>query len=131
MPRMRDLTKGKGAVLLAVPAEAPQGEVSDAAFTHWLQQEVQRAEAVRRGEDPKSLCTAQKLAVAEEEYLGVDTATLAIMEDELPIAKRIKKKRRRMTMGHPNYAEEEEKGYESRGDEEPRSRGAASGGPPP
>ena len=41
--------------------------------------------------------------------MGVD-ATLAIVEDKLPITERIKKKRRRTTTGHPNYAEEEEKG---------------------
>ena len=40
----------------------------------------------------------------------MDAATLAIVEDELPIAERMKKKRRRMTMEHPNYAEEEEEG---------------------
>ena len=65
---------------------------------------------MQRGEDPESLCTAQRLAAVEEERLGVDTATLAIMEDKLPIAKKMKKKRRRMTMGYPNYAEEEEEG---------------------
>ena len=65
---------------------------------------------MQKGEDPKFLCTAQKLATAKEEHLGVDTATLAIMEDKLPIAKKMKKKRRRMTMGYPNYAEEEEEG---------------------
>ena len=64
------------------------------------------AEAVRRGEDPKSLHTAQRLAVAEEERLGVDVATLAIVEDKLPIAKRMKKKRRWTTTGYPSYAEE-------------------------
>ena len=93
-----------------MPAEAPQGEESDAASTRWLQQEEQRAEAVQRGEDPKFLCTAQKSAAAKEERLGVDAATLAIMEDELPIAKKIKKKRRWMTTEHLNYAEEKEEG---------------------
>ena len=43
---------------------------------------------MRRGEDPESLHTVQKLAVTKEEHLGLDVATLAIMEDELPIAKR-------------------------------------------
>ena len=66
-------------------------------------------EAVRREEDPKSLSTAQKLAAVEEERLGVDAATLAIMEDELPIAKRIKK-RRQMTTERLNYTEEEGEG---------------------
>ena len=66
------------------------------------------AEAVQRGEDPESLRTAQKLAAAEEECLGVDAATLEIVEDELPIAERMKKKRRQMTTGHPSYAEEED-----------------------
>ena len=89
--------------------ETPQGE-SDAAFAHQLQQEEQRAEAVRRGEDAKSLCTDQKLAAVEEEQLGVDPAILVIVEDEPPTAERMKKKRRRMTMEHPNYAEEEEEG---------------------
>ena len=42
--------------------------------------------------------------------MGVDVATLAIMEDELPIAERMKKKRRRMITEHPNYTEEEEEG---------------------
>ena len=72
--------------------------------------EEQRVEAVRRGEDPESIRTAQKLAAAKEEHLGVDTDTLAIVEDELPIAERMEKKIRRMTMEHPNYAEEDEKG---------------------
>ena len=114
MPRMRDPSKGKGAAppappaQPAMPAEVPQGE-SDVAFTCWLQQEKQRAEAVQRGEDPESLQTAQKLAAAEEERLGVDAATLVIMEDELPIAERMKKKRR-MTTVCPNYAEKEEEG---------------------
>ena len=56
---------------------------------------------MRRGEDPESLHAAQKLAAAEEERLGVDAATLAIVEDELPIAERMKKKRRRTTTEHP------------------------------
>ena len=42
--------------------------------------------AVVRGEDPESLHTAQALTVAEEKHLGVDAATLAIMEDELLIS---------------------------------------------
>ena len=66
------------------------------------------AEGVRRGEDPKSFCKAQRLAMVEEEHLGVDVATLAIMEDELLIAKRMKKKRRWRTTGHLSYAEEED-----------------------
>ena len=103
MPRMRDPTKGKGAAPPAVPAEVPQGEESDAALAHWLQQEEQMAETVWRGEDPQSLRTAQKLAVANKECLGVDAATLPIVEDKLSIAERMKKKRRRTTMGHPNY----------------------------
>ena len=67
-------------------------------------------EAVRRGEDPESLCAAQKLAAAEEKRLGVDAATLVIMEDKLPITERMKKKRRWTTTEHPNYTEEEEEG---------------------
>ena len=39
MPRMRDPTKGKGAAPPVVPAEVSQGEESDAALAHWLQQE--------------------------------------------------------------------------------------------
>ena len=131
MPRMRNPTKGKGAALPVVPTEVPQGEESDAAFAHWLQQEVQMAEVVRRGEDPVSLRTAQKLAAAEEEHLGVDAATLSIVEDELLIAKRMKKKKRWTIMGHLNYAGGEEEGYKSGGDKEPGSGGAASGAPPP
>ena len=46
--------------------------------------------------------------------MGVDTTTLAIVEDELPIAERMKKKRRRMTMGHPKYSEEERLGISRR-----------------
>ena len=68
------------------------------------------AEAVQSGEDPKSLRTAQRLAAAEEEHLGVDTTTLVIVENEIPIAKRMEKKRRQIITGHPNYAAEEEEG---------------------
>ena len=46
--------------------------------------------------------------MAEEERLGVYTTTLAIMEDELPIAERMRKKRRQTTMGCLSYAEEED-----------------------
>ena len=92
MPRMRDPTKGKGAAPPAVPAEVPQGEESDAALAHWLQQEEQMAETVWRGEDPQSLRTAQKLAVADKECLGVDAATLPIVEDKLSIAERMKRR---------------------------------------
>ena len=49
------------------------------------------AEAVQRGEDLESRCTAQRLTVAEEEHLGVDMATLVIMEDEIIISERMKK----------------------------------------
>ena len=68
------------------------------------------AEAVQRGEDSKSLCTAHRFAAAEEEHLGVDRATLATVEDKLPITKRMKKKkkRRRTTTGRMSYAEEED-----------------------
>ena len=93
------------------------------------------ADAVQRGKDPESLHTAQRLAAAEEECLGVDAATLAIMEDKLPISEKMKKKRRLTTMGCPSYAEEEdtlpEEDGESVGNKESRSSGAASGGPPP
>ena len=65
---------------------------------------------MQKGKDPKSLCTAQKLAAAEKEHLGVDAATLAIVEDKLLLAERMKKKRRWTTMGCPIYAEEEEEG---------------------
>ena len=116
MPWMRDPSKDKGVAPPAppappaMPAEVLWGGESDAAFACWLQQEEQRTEALQRGEDPEFFCAAQKLVVAEEERLEVDAATLAIVEDKLPIAERMKKKRRRMTRKHPNYAEEEEEG---------------------
>ena len=65
------------------------------------------SEAVWRGKDPESLRTAQRLATAKEEHLDIDVATLAIMEDKLPISKRMNKKRRQTTMEHLRYAEEE------------------------
>ena len=110
MPRMRDLTKGKGVALPAAPTEILLGENPDAALARRLQQEEQIAEAVWSREDPKFLCTAQRLAAAEEEHLGVDTTTLVIVENEIPIAKRMEKKRRQIITGHPNYAAEEEEG---------------------
>ena len=65
------------------------------------------AEAMWRGEDSESLCTAQRLPAAEEECLGVDMVILAIVEDKLLIIKKIKK-RRWPTMEYLRYAEEEE-----------------------
>ena len=64
------------------------------------------AEAVSRGQDPESPNTAQRLGMAEKEYLVVDLATLTIIEGKLLIAQRMKNKRRRMTMEHPSYREE-------------------------
>ena len=66
------------------------------------------AEAVRRGEDPKSLCIAQRLAATEEKSLGVDTAMLEIVEDKILIAKIMKKKRRWIDIVCPNYVEKKE-----------------------
>ena len=40
------------------------------------------------GRTPNPSAQPRRLAVAKEERLGVDAATLAIMEDELPITKR-------------------------------------------
>ena len=66
------------------------------------------AEAVQMGEDLKFLSTAQRLAAAKEEQLGVDTATLVILKDELPTTEQMKKKKRRKTTKHPSYLEEKE-----------------------
>ena len=98
MPKMRVPTKSKGAAPPAAPTEVLLGEDPDAALAHWMQQEEQMAEAVRRRKYPESLSTAQRLAIAEEECLGIDATTLAIMEDKLPITKRMKRKRRWMTI---------------------------------
>ena len=46
--------------------------------------------------------------MAEEEHLGLDRATLAIVEDKLPITKRVKKKSRWTTTESLNYTEEKE-----------------------
>ena len=53
------------------------------------------AEAVWKENNPKSLYIAQRLAMAEEEYLRIDVATLAIIEDKLPISKNIMMKKKR------------------------------------
>ena len=83
---MRYSVKGKG----EAPPEAPIAELleeyPDAALTWWLQQEEHMAEPMPKGEDPESLCTAQRLAAAEEEKLGMEGDTLAIIENELPVA---------------------------------------------
>ena len=128
MPWIRDPVKSKGAVPPAVSAEILLGEGLDAALAWWLQQEKQITEALWRGEDHKFLCAAQRLAPAEEERLGVDAATLAIVEDKPPITKQIKKKRRWKSTDHPSYMEEEEtqeKDWECGKDKEFKSNRAA------
>ena len=56
-------------------------------------------EALRTGKDTKLFCAAHALAMAQEEYLGVDAVLLAIIEDKLPITEQIKRKRRRQKSG--------------------------------
>ena len=85
------------------------------------------AEAAQREEDPKFLCTAQVLVTAKEECLGVDAAMLTIVEDELPIAKYMKKKRWRTTAYYPSYiyllgVEEEETTQEEDWESERRDK---------
>ena len=45
--------------------------------------------------------------MTEEEHLGMDVATFAIVEHVLLIAERMKKKRRQMTKKYLRYVEEE------------------------
>ena len=65
-PSMRDPIKGKWSAPPAVSTEVLLEEDPDVALAQWLPQEKQMAEAVWRGEDPKSLLTAQRLAIAQE-----------------------------------------------------------------
>ena len=57
----------------------------DAAFAQQLQANDKRAEVVWRGEDLKSLHTAQILAFQEEKYPDVNAKMLEIIEDKLSI----------------------------------------------
>ena len=65
----------------------------NAALAWQLHQEECIAGAVQREEDPESLCATRALAVADEKCIGMDVVMLEIVEDELPISERIKKRR--------------------------------------
>ena len=100
---MKDPVKHKRVAPLAAPTAIPLGDYLDTAFAEQLHEEEQMVGAVWKGKDPKSLCTAQMLVVAKEESLGVNVATVTIMEYELPIAIQMKKKRRQTTAEHLSY----------------------------